>query len=73
MRTITLATLCLLLSACGDKPQSASTAPEADINRIKGHMAFLADDLLEGRDTGSRGHEIAAKYVASQFQQLGLR
>ena len=73
MRTITLATLCLLLSACGDKPQSASTAPEADINRIKGHMAFLADDLLEGRDTGSRGHEIAAKYVASQFQQLGLQ
>lgn len=36
------------------------------------HIAFLADDLLEGRGTGSPGHEIAARYVAAQFQQLGL-
>ena len=39
---------------------------------MESHMAFLADDLLEGRDTGTRGHEIAALYVASQFQILGL-
>lgn len=44
----------------------------ADASRIKAHLAFLADDLLEGRDTGSRGHEIAALYIASQFAQLGL-
>ena len=35
-------------------------------------MAFLADDLLEGRLTGTRGHEIAARYIAAQFEALGL-
>ena len=39
---------------------------------VQAHVEFLADDRLEGRDTGSRGHEIAANYVASQFRQLGL-
>lgn len=36
-------------------------------------MAFLADDLLEGRETGTRGYDIAARYVAAQFMQLGLQ
>src|SRR5215471_19465167 len=36
-------------------------------------MAFLADDLLEGRGTGKRGHEIAARYVAAQFESMGLK
>lgn len=40
---------------------------------FRSHIMFLADDLLEGRDTGSRGHEIAARYVASEFAALGLR
>jgi hypothetical protein len=35
-------------------------------------MRFLADDLLEGRGTGIRGHEIAAKFIASQFEAMGL-
>ena len=33
---------------------------------FRAHMAFLADDLLEGRGTGARGHEIAARYVVSK-------
>jgi len=40
---------------------------------FRAHMAFLADDLLEGRGTGKRGHEIAARYVAAQFEALGLK
>src|SRR5256885_5853653 len=39
---------------------------------LKAHMDFLADDLLEGRGTGTRGQEIAARYVAAQFEALGL-
>jgi hypothetical protein len=39
---------------------------------IQAHMSFLADDLLEGRETGSRGYLVAANYVASQLQLLGL-
>src|SRR3954451_6684332 len=39
---------------------------------IRAHMTFLADDMLEGRGTGTRGHEIAARYVAAQFEAMGL-
>ena len=40
---------------------------------IRGSMRFLSDDALEGRGTATRGHEIAAKYMASQFEALGLQ
>ena len=39
---------------------------------LEAHMRFLADDLLEGRGTGTRGYDIAAEYVASRFAALGL-
>ncbi|GAB3038982.1 M28 family metallopeptidase [Bowmanella dokdonensis] len=61
----------LLLAFCSFLLQAAQ--PEADPNRLKAHLAFLADDLLEGRDTGSTGHEIASLYIASHFAQLGLK
>ncbi|MFP5288339.1 MAG: M28 family peptidase [Thermoanaerobaculia bacterium] len=35
-------------------------------------MRFLADDLLEGRGTATRGYDIAARYVAARFEELGL-
>ncbi|HYW98122.1 MAG TPA: PA domain-containing protein [Candidatus Elarobacter sp.] len=47
---------------------SAAIRPEA----IRADMRFLADDLLEGRGTGTRGHEIAAKFMASEFEAMGL-
>lgn len=62
---------CALLAApAGAAPPSAEAAQSAE--HMKAHMAFLASDLLEGRDAGSRGFDIAAEYVASQFRQLGL-
>lgn len=39
---------------------------------LQAHTEFLASDLLEGRAPGSRGHELAAAYVAAQFRQFGL-
>jgi len=56
----------------GAAPAGPSPATIESGNRIRGHIEFLADDLLEGRDTGSRGHALAAVYVASQFRSLGL-
>jgi hypothetical protein len=38
---------------------------------ISSRIRFLSDDLLEGRFTGSRGHAIAERYVASELQALG--
>jgi hypothetical protein len=39
---------------------------------IAADVRFLADDLLEGRGTGTRGHEVAARYVAAQLSIAGL-
>jgi Zn-dependent M28 family amino/carboxypeptidase len=41
--------------------------------RIRAHVRFLADDLLEGRGTGERGGDIAARYIAAQFALDGLK
>ena len=38
-----------------------------DAHRIAEHVRFLANDLLEGRGTGTRGGDIAANYIAAQF------
>ena len=35
-------------------------------------MRFLADDLLEGREAGTRGYDLAALYAVAQFRLLGL-
>jgi len=47
--------------------------PEFRPETFKAHVEFLADDLLEGRDTGTRGYDIAARYVATRFEALGLK
>lgn len=44
-----------------------------DAERIRAHVKFLSDDLLEGRGPGTRGGEIAATYIASQFEAYGLK
>jgi hypothetical protein len=65
-----LAAACLLIAV----PALAQN-PAADpgvARRIRADVEFLASDNLEGRDTGSRGHAIAADYVASQFRAIGL-
>ena len=43
-----------------------------DPERIRAHVKFLADDLLEGRGTGTRGGDIAANYIATEFALYGL-
>lgn len=44
-----------------------------DAGRMRAHVKFLADDLLEGRGPGVRGGDIAALYMATQFELLGLK
>jgi Zn-dependent M28 family amino/carboxypeptidase len=36
------------------------------------HLKFLAGDLCEGRAVGTRGGELAAAYIAAQFEAAGL-
>ncbi len=41
-------------------------------HELRAHVKFLADDLLEGRGTGTRGGMLAARYIAAQFEAIGL-
>jgi Zn-dependent M28 family amino/carboxypeptidase len=41
--------------------------------QIAAHLKFLAHDLLEGRAPATRGGDLAAEYLATQFATLGLR
>jgi len=40
---------------------------------IKGHTEILASDDFEGRGTGTNGGNLAAKYIASEFEKYGLK
>lgn len=67
IHSLVLAAATPLICGADVPPDTAATA-----DRMRSHVEFLASDLLEGRETGARGHEIAAEYVASQFKALGL-
>jgi hypothetical protein len=56
----------------GITPEMRIVASHINANSLRGHVSFLASDLLEGRDTPSRGLDIAGEYIASQFRRLGL-
>jgi hypothetical protein len=51
------------------KSAAAGIRPES----IASHIRFLADDLLAGRDPGTPGYDVAARYVASELQAMGLK
>jgi Zn-dependent M28 family amino/carboxypeptidase len=54
-------------------PPAALTAMQAiSANNLAAHTRFLADDLFEGRGPGTRGGQLANKYMATQFALLGL-
>lgn len=69
-----LATACLLFMLDARAATDDSDAALAVIQpeAIRADMRFLSDDLLEGRGTGTRGHQLAAQFMATQFESMGL-
>src|SRR5580658_7507012 len=65
--------LALAQSVSPIPPDAQAAMGELQKEPVRAHMAFLADDLLEGRGTGARGHEIAARYVAAEFEAMGMK
>ncbi len=73
-------TLVLFLAlSLGSAQQAFSPTPDMRqaLERIsaaslRGNLSFIASELLEGRDTPSRGLDIAATYIAAQFSAAGL-
>lgn len=52
--------------------RTASSLPAPSATAMDAHLRYLADDLLEGRGPGTRGGMLAAKYIAAQFEAMGL-
>src|ERR1700761_3628880 len=67
------ATLSAQTGAAPTPPAIKAAEASIDAEKIRAHVRFLADDLLEGRGPGVRGGELAAKYIAPQFALAGLQ
>ena len=80
-RYMQLTLAALLLTGAFLAAEKASTIPAAakkiadsfSTDRMRTDLNFLASDLLEGRGTGQRGGDVAAAYIAAQFQIAGLK
>ena len=57
----------------GRKVPELSIHPGLTGISIQHHIEILASDELEGRMTGSKGAELAAKHIAAQFAHLNLK
>jgi Zn-dependent M28 family amino/carboxypeptidase len=68
-----LAALSLTASGLAQPAPAPAPLPAFSADAFRAHVTFLADDLLEGREAGTRGFDLAARYVATQFAALGLQ
>ncbi len=60
----------LNLYSQSDKEKVESTVTK---NKIEGHVYFLADDLLKGRETSTPENKIAASYLANTLRSYGVK
>lgn len=70
-RSASVRALAAAQSAAAEDAEQAMRGIQHDAI-FRGHMQFLADDLLEGRGAETRGYALAATYMASEFEGVGL-
>ena len=76
-----IASLCLALGACGKKkpppqpppePEAATAAPGIDVELLRAHVQFLADDAQGGRPPGTEFDQKVQDYIAAKMKDAGL-
>src|SRR5258705_805559 len=74
MKSVLPAALAALVAAAAlaQTPPAQLVASRITADGLKADVSFLASDALEGRGTPSRGLDIAAEFIASQFRRAGL-
>ncbi len=65
-------TLATLLALAATTPAIAEDWKPSEAE-LRSHVSFLASDVLKGREAGTPEYDIAAHYVASQYEALGLK
>ncbi len=77
MRKILIGSLCILFASATVIAQESDPSQDyaATITKddLHDYLSILASDALEGRETGKRGQKMAATFIASHFQELGLQ
>ena len=65
----------LLLTAVISYAQKDKKLTDQTVNQasIAAHLKFLSSDALEGRDTPSKGLEVAAEYLRTQLELYGVK
>ena len=68
MKSITLFFLLIFVFTISFSQDKVSALQNLQVD-----VVYLSSDLLQGRETGSKGEELAANYIASRFSKLGLK
>jgi len=71
-RIIYSLTFLISVSAFAQDKQAVKYSKTIKAEDLKKHLAILASDEYEGRETGKKGQKMAAEYIANQFKSLGL-
>jgi aminopeptidase YwaD len=73
MRTkLLLSTFLLIYISCSTTKQLPLTDDQLKAN-LKKHISTLASDLYEGRETGTKGEQMAYDYIIAQYKSIGLK
>lgn len=79
MRLIPVVALMALSTSAAAEPGAIFIGPAAkaaaqtiQAEKIRGHVRFLAHDLLGGRGPATAGDRLAQAYIAAQMESLGL-
>ena len=76
-RLAAIAVLTTLAAGASCADSSAATiaveSPVVTEAPLRAHLAFLADDMMEGRGTGQRGGALAVRYLETQAAAIGLQ
>src|SRR5258706_2849927 len=80
-RFLAAASLLIALAGCNSRSghslalanQSEQAAPSVLEDQIRSDVYYLASDRLEGRGVGTQGLDLAADYIATRFESLGLK
>src|SRR5688572_14459142 len=59
-------------TAAPEPIQADDGAASITVQDLRAHIEFLASDELQGREAGTEFNDIAGRYVASQFERIGL-
>lgn len=63
----------IIFVSCKSQVDNNNIKNEVSINQLKEYVEFLTSDELEGRKTGTKGIESAAKYIENIFSKNNIK